>query len=79
MTSDSDTYIALQQVYKKKALEHIRDMQERITSINKSRQVIRVYSTVEPGLIATEMLAFPSKSSRNKNDSDPLDGKTTPI
>ena len=28
-------------------------------------------STVERDLIATEMLAFPSKLSRNKNDSDP--------
>ena len=36
-------------------------------------------STVEPDLIATEMLAFPSKSSRNKNDSDLINGKTTPI
>ena len=27
-------------------------------------------ATVEPGLIATEISAFPSKSSRNKNDSD---------
>ena len=26
--------------------------------------------TVEPDLIATEMLAFPSKSSRNQTDSD---------
>ena len=36
-------------------------------------------STVQPDLIVTEMLAFPSKSSRNKNDSDPINGKTTPI
>ena len=35
--------------------------------------------TVESDLIATEMLAFPSKSSRNKNDSDPINGKTTLI
>ena len=27
-------------------------------------------STVKPDLIATEMLAFPSNSSRNKHDSD---------
>ena len=27
-------------------------------------------ATVEPDLIATEMLAFPSKSSRSKDDSD---------
>ena len=27
-------------------------------------------ATVEPDLIAAEMLVFPSKSSRNKNDSD---------
>ena len=27
-------------------------------------------NTVEPDLIATEMLAFPSKSARNTNDSD---------
>ena len=26
--------------------------------------------SVEPDLLATEILAFPSKSSRNKNDSD---------
>ena len=31
---------------------------------------IRFPHIVEPGLIATEMLAFHSKSSRNKNDSD---------
>ena len=30
----------------------------------------RRFATVEPDLIVTEMLAFPSKSSRNKNDSD---------
>ena len=35
--------------------------------------------TVEPDLIATEMLEFPSKSSRNKNDSDPINGNTDPI
>ena len=34
---------------------------------------------VEPDLIATEMLAFPSKSSRNKNGSDPINAKTTLI
>ena len=28
--------------------------------------------TVEPDLIVTEMLMFPSKSARNKNDSDLL-------
>ena len=27
-------------------------------------------TTVEPDLIVTEMLTFPSKSSRNKNDCD---------
>ena len=36
-------------------------------------------AAVEPDLIATEMLAPPSKSSRNQNDSDPVNGKTTPI
>ena len=36
-------------------------------------------TTVELDLIATEMLAFPSKLSRNKNDSDPISGRTTPI
>ena len=36
-------------------------------------------ATVELDSIATEMLAIPSKSSRNKNYSDPIDGKTTPI
>ena len=36
-------------------------------------------NTVEADLIAREMLAFPSKSSGNKNDSDPINGKTTPI
>ena len=30
----------------------------------------QLMSTVEPDFIATEMLAFPSKSSRNKNESD---------
>ena len=30
---------------------------------------LTVLQTVEPDLIATEVLAFPSKSSRNKNDS----------
>ena len=30
-------------------------------------------------MIATEILAFPSKSSRNKNDGDPVNEKTTPI
>ena len=39
---------------------------------------IHVY-TVKLDLIVTEMLAFPSKSSTNKNDSDPLNEKTTPI
>ena len=29
-----------------------------------------VYDIVDPDLIAKEMLAFPSKLSRNKNDSD---------
>ena len=29
-----------------------------------------IVTTVEPDLIATEMLAFPSKSSRNTNDSN---------
>ena len=38
-----------------------------------------VRATIETDLIATEMLAFPSKSSRNKIDSDPLNEKTTPI
>ena len=33
---------------------------------------------VEPDLIVTEMLAFPSKSSINKKDSDPINGKTIP-
>ena len=40
-------------------------------------------ATGELDLIATEMLAFPPKSSINKNDSDldrdPRNGKTTPI
>ena len=35
-------------------------------------------NTVEPDLIATEMLVFPSKSSRNKNDSNSTNEKTTP-
>ena len=35
--------------------------------------------TVDPDLIATEMLGFPSKSSRNRHDSDPINEKTTPI
>ena len=35
--------------------------------------------TVELDLIATEMLAFPSKSSAYKNDSDHINEKTTPI
>ena len=39
----------------------------------------KIKYTVEPNLIATEILVFPSKSSRNKNDSDPINGKTTPI
>ena len=30
----------------------------------------RAMITVEPDLIAIEIIAFPSKSSRNKNDSD---------
>ena len=36
-------------------------------------------NTVEPVLIATEMLAFSSKSSGNKNDSDLMNGKIIPI
>ena len=36
-------------------------------------------STVRADLIGTEMLAFSYKSSRNKNDSDPINEKTTPI
>ena len=36
-------------------------------------------NTVEPDSIATQMLAFPSKPSRNKDDSDAVNGKTTPI
>ena len=51
-----------------------------------SRQLPNTYyvlfqniDTVETDLIATEMLVFSSKSSRNKNDSNPIDGKTTPI
>ena len=35
--------------------------------------------TVEPEFTTTEILAFPSKSLRNKNGSDPIDEKTTPI
>ena len=35
-------------------------------------------NTVEPDLIATEMLAFPSKSSVNKNDSDLIYDKAIP-
>ena len=35
--------------------------------------------TVELELIVTETLTFPSKSSRNKNDSNLINGKTTPI
>ena len=31
-------------------------------------------TTVEPELITTEILAFPSKPSRNKNYSDPING-----
>ena len=31
-----------------------------------------IMNTAEPDLTATEMFAFPSKSSRNKNDSDPM-------
>ena len=36
-------------------------------------------NTIELDLIATEILAFPYKLSRNKNDSDPINEKTTPI
>ena len=35
--------------------------------------------TVEPDFIATEMSAFPSNSSRNKCDIDPVNEKTTLI
>ena len=40
--------------------------------------VLNDFLPIKPDLIATEMLLFPSKS-RNKNDSDPINGKTTPI
>ena len=33
----------------------------------------------EPDLIATEMLAFPSQSSKNEKGSDPINEKTTPL
>ena len=36
-------------------------------------------ATVELDLIVTEMLAFPSRSPRSKNDSNSINGKTTPI
>ena len=36
-------------------------------------------TTEVPDLIATEILAFLSKSFRNKNDSDPINGMTIPI
>ena len=32
--------------------------------------IVGIVSSVQPDLIATEMAAFPLKSSRNKNDSD---------
>ena len=44
-----------------------------------SRTESKTTDTVELDFIATEMLAFPSKLSRNKNNSDPINGKTTPI
>ena len=42
--------------------------------------VKRILHTVESDLMmtTTEMLAVPSKSSRNKNDSDHINEKTTP-
>ena len=36
----------------------------------KNVQMRRASTTVKPDLIATEILMFPSKSSRAKNDSD---------
>ena len=38
-----------------------------------------ILPTMEPDLIATEMLAFPSKPSRSQNGSEPVNEKTTPI
>ena len=45
----------------------------------KPPQPIRPLVTVELDLIATQMLTFSSKSSRNQNDSDPTNERTTPI
>ena len=42
-------------------------------------EMTQCYDTVEPEWMAIEMLAFSSKSSPDKNDSDPINGKTTPI
>lgn len=36
------------------------------------------YCTVEPDLVVTEILAVPSKLSRDKNSGDPRNEKTTP-
>ena len=41
--------------------------------------IIFAILTVKPDLIATKMLAFTSKSPRNKNDSNSINGKITPI
>ena len=50
-----------------------------IPTITTIVQIGVVRCTVESHLIATEMLAFPSKTSRIQNDSDPMNEKTTPI
>lgn len=52
MTSDSDTYITLQQVYRDKACEHVADMQERIISVKKSLQAVRAMVTMTGTIIA---------------------------
>ena len=48
-------------------------------SIELSTATTKQPATVEPDLTATEMLAFASNSERNKNDSDSINEKTTPI
>ena len=44
-----------------------------------SRIIYQLLSTVEPDLIATEMLELPSNSSKNQTDGDNTYEKTTPI
>ena len=54
-----------------KEITYIDDIDRILISLNND--------TVEPDWTATEMSAFPSNSSRNKCDIDPINGKTTPI